>query len=526
MVVAMHPTAAQVAADVLRVGGNAFDAAISLSAAVAVLCPDWAGVAGDSAWLLYRADTGEFLHLDGYSMCPSGMDAKWLADVFKLHRASAPRAFREEPPNCREVGVATSMVPGTPASWAALASRFATRRLEVLLAPAIRLAGEGFVVNRYLARSFALARAKLEAHGRSVRVFHEGGRFPEEGDLLEQPDLALTLARIAETETKAFYEGSVADRICAYSAAHSGAIASGDMASYRAIWRDARRGKYRDATVVTTVAPTAGVFLLQALAVLDNFDLATLGYHTPAALHCIIESVKQALNQRRLSGGAAETDGVDLLAVDCIGKMHAAIDERHVASFEDIERLGASTTHFVVRDAAGNLVTATQSLGSRFGCGEVVDATGLLMNDRSWWMSLSDGPNVVAPGRRANIGHTPAIVVESGKPVLALGSPGGFGILQYMVQTIVNICDHGLDVHDAIEAPRFRLEGLSRRVWIESRIASRTRSALRERGHEVVDYPGWTDRMGGVEGIQIDPTTGVILAGYDARRNSLAVGLE
>lgn len=526
MVVAMHPAAAQVGADVLRGGGNAFDAAVALSAAISVLCPDWAGPAGDAAWLLYLSNSGECLHLDGYSTCPAGMHPQGIAEAFRLDDMRTPRAFREEPPNQRDLGVPTSMVPGTPASWVALASRLGTCPLRLLLAPAIRLAGEGFAVNRYLARSFELARAKLEAHETSLRVFAPRGRLPAEGDLLVQRDLALTLTRLAETEIEAFYRGSVGEQISAHTGSRGGTIALSDLSAYRTVWRAPASHGYRGVNVVTTGAPTAGKHLLQALAVLETFDVAALGYHTAAGLHCLIESAKQALNQRRLFGGESDAGNEDLLSADRIAQMRAAIDECRAADFQDVEKLGASTTHFIVRDATGNIVTATQSIGSRFGCGEVVPGTGLLMNDRSWWMSLSSGPNVIAPGRRVNIGHAPAILIESGKPIAALGSPGGFGILQYLVQTIVNMRDHGLDVHDAIEAPRFRLEGLGRRVWIEARIDEQTRSALQELGHELVDFPGWTDRMGGVEGLEIDGTSGVILAGYDSRRNSLAVGLD
>jgi gamma-glutamyltranspeptidase / glutathione hydrolase len=527
MVVAMHPAAAQVAADVLNGGGNAFDAAVALSASIAVLCPDWAGLAGDAAWLLRDARSGHFLHLDGYSTCPAAMHPQRLADSFGLDEARAPRAFREEPPDERALGVVTSMVPGTPASWVALASRLGTRPLPQLLAPAIRLAADGFAVNRYLAESFRLARVKLQAHESSVDSFSRQGRWPEEGDLLVQRDLAVTLTQLSETETAALYRGGLGSRVCAYVNDHAGNMSLQDLSGYQPAWRATEQRLYRGAEVVVTGPPTAGIHLLQALAILEGFDVAALGYHSAPGLHCLIETVKQALNQRRLFGGNAGLEGVgELLSDRRIEEMRSAIDAGRASVLDDVATLGASTTHFVVCDAAGNVVTATQSLGSRFGCGEVIAGTGMLMNDRSWWMALAGGPNVVAPGRRANIGHAPVIIVDQGQPIAVLGSPGGFGILQYIVQTLVNMHDHGLDVQDAIEAPRFRLEGLGRRVWLEGRIAADTCAALRALGHEVIEREGWTDRMGGVEGVQIARGTGLMLGGYDPRRNSLAVGLD
>lgn len=187
---------------------------------------------------------------------------------------------------------------------------------------------------------------------------------------------------------------------------------------------------------------------------------------------------------------------------------------------------GSSTTHFVVADGAGNIVNATQTIGSGFGCGEVVEGTGMFMNDRTWWMALAGSPNTVAPGHRANIGHAPTMLAAGGRPYAALGSPGGLGIVQYVIQTIVNMVDYGLDVQSAIEAPRFKLEDLAGRVGIEKRVSAAVRRELAELGHEVVDYPEWTDRVGGVEGVFVDADTGNMLGGYDPRRNSLAAGLD
>jgi gamma-glutamyltranspeptidase/glutathione hydrolase len=183
------------------------------------------------------------------------------------------------------------------------------------------------------------------------------------------------------------------------------------------------------------------------------------------------------------------------------------------------------TTHFVVIDDSGNVVSATQTIGRDFGCGEVVPGTGLVMNDRSWWMSLRDGPNAVAPGHRANVGHAPTIMFDGEHPAIVLGSPGGFGIVPYVVQTLVNVVDFGLDLQQAIEAPRFRLMDLECTIAIEDRFDRAVLDSLRARGHRVDLLPRWTDRVGGVEGIARDRKTGSLLAGYDPRRNSYAAGL-
>jgi gamma-glutamyltranspeptidase/glutathione hydrolase len=141
-------------------------------------------------------------------------------------------------------------------------------------------------------------------------------------------------------------------------------------------------------------------------------------------------------------------------------------------------------------------------------------------------MALETGPNVVAPGRRANIGHASTMLVDHGRPFAAMGSPGGFGIVQYVVQVIVNMLDYGLDIQSAIEAPRVKMESLDGRVGMEARIDNETRNMLIGMGHEVFSFPAWTDRVGGVEGLSVDPATGCMLGGYDPRRNSMAAGLS
>jgi gamma-glutamyltranspeptidase/glutathione hydrolase len=307
MVVAMHPVAAQVALDVLRAGGNAFDAGIALSAALAVVSPDWAGVAGDCAWLLHDTARAEFHHLDGYSTCPQQMKPSSLAAHFGLDARRLPRAFLEEPPAQRATGVATSMVPGTPASWDALSRKLCTLPIRELLAPAVRLAKFGFVVNRYLAESFRLSETKLRAHASSKEKFcGNDGALPKEGSVLVQKDLGETLEELAECGIDSFYRGPITEHIVAYAKDHGGFMSTADFSGFRPVWRGVHRGRYRGVDVVVTGPPTAGLHLLQALAILERCDLHAMGYHSPAALHYLIESTKWVLTERRAFGAEPE----------------------------------------------------------------------------------------------------------------------------------------------------------------------------------------------------------------------------
>ncbi len=243
----------------------------------------------------------------------------------------------------------------------------------------------------------------------------------------------------------------------------------------------------------------------------------------------LIEALKLALAERRATGGDPDFMKIDvekMAGTRYADLLRARINLKHASRGDGMEFVAGSTTHFAVADAMGNMVNATQTIGASFGCGEVIAGSGLFMNDRTWWMALEGGPNAVAPGHRANIGHASTMLVDGGRPFAAMGSPGGFGIVQYVVQVIVNMIDYGLDIQSAIEAPRFKMESLDGRVGMEARIDGATRAALVAMGHNVFDFPAWTDRVGGVEGLSVDPATGHMLGGYDPRRNSLAAGLS
>lgn len=527
MVSAMHPDAALAGLDVLTAGGNAVDAAIAVAAAVAVTNHNWSGIAGDSVWLIHDAATGESTCLDGYGTCPAGLSASGLAAHFGL--AGDAAALREEPDGHRDRGIATSMLPGTPAAWLAAWRRYGSRDFEGLLGRAVALAEDGVPVSAYLAGSLRQMRGKLAEFASARTIFFRPDGEPlGEGETLVQADLARTLRRFGRDPEGEFVGGETAQAILACARRGGGAMRAADFAAYRAVWRDPLSGAYRGRSVVTTPPPTAGAHVLQALAILQHFALSDLAYHSADSLHVVIEALRHALADRRAFGGDPDVEPFDIAALldparaaDRARTIRADAPGRMPAGFPST---AGGTTHFVVVDAAGTVVTATQSIGNDFGCGEVAEGTGLVMNDRTWWMSLAGGPNAVGPGRRANIGHAPAIVFDGDRLSMALGSPGGFGIVQYVVQVIVNVLDYGLDLQSAIDAPRFRLADSSGDVACESHFEAATLDALKAIGHRVTLVPAWSDRVGGVEGVARHGRDGNLLGGHDVRRNSYAAG--
>lgn len=526
MVSSMHPDATMAGLEVLKAGGNAIDASIAVASTVAVTNHNWAGIAGDTVWLIHDAAKRETVCLDGYGTCPSGLAADRLAAHFGL--AGNAAALREEPDKHRARGVATSLLAGTPAAWLEAWRRYGSRPFEGLLGPAIDLAEGGSPVSAYLAGSLRQLAGKLADFPSARAIFFRDDAPLGEGDLLVQADLARTLRRFACDPEHEFVTGETARAILACARKGGSPMSADDLAAYRAVWREPVRGRYRGHDLLTTPPPTAGAHVVQALSILEHFDLGDIPYHSADSLHLLIEALRHALADRRSYGGDPDFERFDLEAL--LDAAKASERARAIGAGEmlrgapDWPSTAGGTTHFVVVDAARNVVTGTQSIGNDFGCGEVADGTGLVMNDRTWWMSLAGGPNVVGPCRRANIGHAPSILFDGDAFRMALGSPGGFGIVQYVVQVIVNALDYGLDVQSAIDAPRFRIHDPGGHVACEGHFDVSTLDLLRKRGHRLIMLPAYSDRVGGVEAVAREGRDGLFLGGHDIRRNSLAAG--
>ena len=535
MVVCSHPLAAQAGARVLMSGGNAVDAAVAAGLALNVTEPRSCGVGGDTVMLIYWAKTGEFFALDGYSKVPAHPGLREMlatrADV-----KNNPEAFKEEPRHPRQVrseGILTAMVPGTTAAWTRAMERFGTKTLKEVFAPGIGYAKNGFAVDSYFSYGLELDLANFDMlrYPFVAETFYPGGKPLKAGDVLVQKDLAATLRKIAEGGFDAFYKGDIARKIARYAQHHGGVITEEDLANYDVVWRDPARTTYRGYEVIAAPPPTAGIHLLQQLNIVENYELAKMGYHSADGLHVMIEACKLAGADRRgLAGGP---DFVPMPQRGLLSKKYAAdrkglikmqrarapkYDPGKAQTYESED-----TTHFVVRDRWGNMVSCTTTLGNALGCKEVIAGTGIFLVDRTWFMALGPpSPNRVAPNRRANIGHSPAMIFKEGRPFMAIGSPGGDGIRQTVFQAIVHVIDFGFNIQRAIEAPRFTCSPLANRVSIDTRISEDVLAELEKRGHHIVHSAPWG--AGDVAGLTIDPGTGVIMGGYDPRRNSIAVG--
>ena len=534
MVSSTQPLATLAGAKILMAGGNAVDAAAAVGAALNVTQSDMNQIGGDTVMLIYWAETGEFTTVDAYSKVPSNPQLRDLLEALPGVKGN-PEAYKEEPranPRPRGDGVLVSMIPGTAAAWTRAVERFGTKPLSEILAPAIEYAEKGFPINAGFARSLKRNMEAMMKYPSSAKIYYPGGKPLLEGDLLVQRDLGSTFRKIAEGGFDVFYKGEIAKAIVDYVQAHGGVITNEDMANYDVAWRKPYRTNYRGYEVIAAPPPTAGIHVLQQLNIVENYDLAKMGYHSADALHVLIEATKLAGADRRGMGG--DPDFVDMPMTGLLSKPYAAkrkalIDMNKAmapkyAAGDALAYKSEDTTHFVVIDKWGNMVSCTTTLGGGFGSKEIIEGTGIMLQDRTWWLALDPpSPNIVAPNRRANIGHSPIMMMKDGKPFMAIGSPGGDTIRQTVFQGIVNVIDFGLNIQQAIEAARFSANPLDNEVRIEPRISAEVLAELERRGHKLNRTPPWGG-SGNLEGFTIDPATGAILGGYDPRRNSIAIG--
>ena len=270
--------------------------------------------------------------------------------------------------------------------------------------------------------------------------------------------------------------------------------------------------------------PTSGINLLQCFELLKKFDLKKINFMSKKYVKTLISILQIVLKNRREF--SSDPDFINFNQLDLIDKKYLdnifkVFKNNNAADKVNLDDGG--TTHFCVWDKNNNIVSATQSIGYQFGCGEIAGKTGLFMNDRTWWMALKDSPNSIEPGKRCNIGHAPIIIFKNNKPFLTVGSPGGFGIIQYLFQVLSHVLNFGIDLQTAIELPRFKISNNIKDIYFENRYGNLL-GQLNSQNFNIKKFDEWTDIVGGVEGITKN-SFGNYLNCYDVRRNSHSQGL-
>ncbi len=543
MVVASQPDAAAAGLSMLAAGGNAVDAAVATAFAISVTQPFSAGLGG-GAFLLLREADGEVVAIDARETAPGSADRDMYVRPGVPHDASVKGAL----------AVAT---PGFVRGMALALERYGTLPLRDVIAPAIRLADEGFEIGAYHARMLE----RMRSLG-LPKFFPETGRiqFPRAGVAaapgwrLRQKDLALSLRTLAEKGTEDFYVGGIAERIVAEVAARGGLLSAADLAGYQPKLRPALRGSYRGVEVISFPPPSSGGgVLIQILNILEGFDLAAMGATSPASAHRMVESMKLAFADRAFWYG--DPDFVEVPLAQLTAKSYAqelrekinppwyrTSPGRWGESDRALEVKGpglpandSGTLHLSVTDAAGNAVALTMTINTPFGSGITVPGTGIILNNEMDDFSKADGePNVyglvderganaVAAGKRPLSSMTPTILLKGGELFMVTGSPGGPRIISTTLHTIVNVVDFGMDVQQAVAAPRFHHQWIPRKVSAEPKLDPALVEGLRDRGHEVeVSKRTWSN----AQAIVVDPETGLHTGGSDPRGDGAARGFD
>ncbi|CAM5507742.1 Glutathione hydrolase proenzyme OS=Afipia felis OX=1035 GN=ggt PE=3 SV=1 [Afipia felis] len=530
LVVAQEKIAARIGADVLKRGGNAVDAAVATGFAMAVTYPRAGNIGGGGFMVIHLARENKDIALDYRETAPAAATPTIFLDA----------AGEPDPDKSRDSALGIG-VPGTVAGLAAALERYGSGKfaLRDLLAPAIKLAREGFVIAGDIADTLPDARRRFGRWPSSAKLLYRADGSPlREGDKLVQSDLAGTLQAIAEHGADGFYDGPVADKLAMSIQAAGGILTHADLKSYRPVWREPVRGRYRGYDIVSMPLPSSGgVVLIQTLNILEGFDLYRMGVQTPVALHVLIEAMKRAYADRaRYLGDPAfsEVPIARLLSKDYAAQLRAEIDLDKATPVTDAiaqPHEGANTTHFSVVDSQGNAVSNTYTLNFSYGVGLIADGTGVLLNNQLDDFTAAPGAsnayglvgyeaNLPGPGKRPLSSMTPTIVLKDGNPVLVTGSPGGSRIISTVLQVIVNALDYRMNVAQAISLPRLHHQWMPDEVRIERGFPEKTLDALRTRGHVLVSPMGQTSAnsiaaaKGGWIGAADPRTRGAEAAGY------------
>ena len=515
-----HSLSTRAGLDTIRAGGNAFDAAIAVSSTLAVVEPISSGIGGGGFFLLHDASSGRDVFLDARETAPaSATPAAYLDEKGELNRDRATN------------GPWSAGIPGLPAGLVHLAQRYGRLPLATSLAPAIRIARDGFPIYARLEKGYGSRRAVMERYRGTRAVFLADGTPPMVGETLKQPDLARTLELLAEKGHAGFYRGEVAKKLLAAVREESGKWRADELAGYQVREREPIRFRYRGWAITTAPPPSSGgVALAQMLQILEGWDLAKLDQ--PDRVHLVVEAMRRAYRDRTIYLGDPDFVKVPvarLTSADYAAGLRAAIHPDKAtpsallsgqpAPLEDDE-----TTHFSIVDAEGNRVSATQTVNLLYGSGLVAPGTGVLLNNEMDDFALKPGTpnafgvmgfeaNAPEPGKRMLSSMTPSFI-ESDAQLALIGAPGGSRIITQVLLAILAY-DAGMDARQVAALPRFHHQWMPDAISAEpGALDAATVAALQARGHTV---NAGESTWGNLQTVRWDKQANTLEGGSDPR---------
>jgi gamma-glutamyltranspeptidase/glutathione hydrolase len=549
IVVSVHELASHAGVEIMQAGGNAIDAAVATGFALAVVHPA-AGNIGGGGFMLVRMADGTTHFLDYREKAP----------------ATATRDMYLDPQGnvingASEIGYKSIGVPGSVAGMAFAEQKYGKLTLKQVMAPAIKLAREGYALTWEEARD--LHDRYLAKFPESRRIFQRNGDYYKPGEIFRQPDLARTLERIAEKPDD-FYHGSLARELAAAMLKGGGLITADDLARYEVKEREPVRGTYRGFEVISAPPPSSGgTVLIESLNILEGYDLAKMGGRSAQSIHYTVEAFRRAFFDRAEFMG--DPDFAKIPVAQLIDKKYAKAWEETIdpgsatpskalkrpAVFSQLEQYAAThppvqaplesnhTTHYSMMDADGNAVSVTTTINDWFGSRVTADGLGFLLNDEMDDFSSkpgvpnSDGllqgdTNAIGPGKRPLSSMTPTIVVHDGKTVMVLGSPGSSKIITTVANVLMGVVDYGMNIQEAVNAPRFHNQWMPDVLNVEQWFSPDTLTVLKKMGYQVeigLHYgpnvePYWSE----AECIAVDSKTGERLGAIDGRSGGKAMG--
>ena len=554
VVATMVRQASEAGADMLQRGGNAVDAAVAAGFAAGVVEPFNSGLGGIAVLVVHEARSGKTHVFDGTGTLP----AATRSDQFRLvDRATSAGIYGwpEVVADANNTGYLSPAVPGMPACLLEAQSRFGRLSRSAVMAPAIHHAEEGFALDWYIVLGMAVNQHRLQQFPESRRVFfradgscHRAPMLGVEGDVFCQPDLARTLRCIAAEGPDAFYRGPIAEQIVRDVQAHGGLLTMDDLANYRIRSSEGGlSGCYHDYQVNGGLDNTGFPTVMQALAILEGFDLGRSAPGSAQQLHLIAEAQRLAFLDRFAHMGDAGSAGLPIrgllsrsfaeerrnqIRADRAAPDAMAGDPWPHNGGGSVGRVAGGpagegqTTHLTVVDKDHNMVSLMSTLGQHFGSAVVARGTGVVLNNGTMWFDPVPGRvNSLAPGRRIMTAGAPVIVTRGGRPVLAVGAPGGRRVISAVIHSLVNMLDHGMGPQEAVNTPRVHCEGPT--TVVDIRVGAPTLQALRALGHQVEEREETfsTSYFGRPNAVLVQPGTGRLLGGVNQYKPTLAIGL-
>jgi gamma-glutamyltranspeptidase / glutathione hydrolase len=532
MVVTSQHLATEVGVEIMKQGGNAFDAAVAVGYAQAVTNPCCGNLGGGGFATLHLAD---------------GRDV-FLNFREKAPQAATPTMFLDPKgnvvPDLSLKGYLSVGVPGSVLGLDTLLKKYGTMTRQQVMAPAIKLATEGFVLNQGDVDILNAGAKGLAAQPNVAAIFLNGEQPWKVGDRLVQTNLGNTLRLIANDGPDAFYKGPIADAIVAASAANGGILSKQDFAAYSVVEMAPVKCSYRGYDLISAPPPSSGgTAICQILNILKGYPIAQLGYRSAASVHLMAEAMRHTYVDRNFQLGDPDfiKNPVEHLLSDAYAEqIRSKINQGKATPSKEVQpgsapHEGTETTHYSIVDPAGNAVSVTYTINGFFGARVIAGDTGFLLNDEMDDFTIKPGvpnlfglvqgkTNVIAPGKRPLSSMSPTIVTKDGKTIMVLGSPGGSRIITIVVNTLINVVDFGMNIQEAVDAPRIHHQWLPDQITIEPyALSPDTVRILNNMGHKVVEQIPW----GAAEAIYIAPKQATANAtassGNDATANGKPV---